>query len=47
MRKRYSLHRYRVGNGSKQFGVNLWGNSQRLGLEVSFWVWQISVMREF
>lgn len=44
--KRWSLHSFKVGNGSKQFGMHLWFNGQRAGLEMHFWVWELQIMRE-
>lgn len=35
------------GNGTKQFGTALWGNSRRLGWQINFWRWEIQIMRDF
>lgn len=45
--KRLSVHRYRIGNGSKYFGVDLWFNSQRVGLGFNVWTWELTLMWEF
>lgn len=34
------------GNGTKQFGTALWGNSSRLGWQINFWAWEVQTMRE-
>lgn len=34
------------GNGTKQFGVAVWGNGQRLGFEIHFWRWELQIMME-
>jgi hypothetical protein len=44
--RHWSVSSWQAKNGSKQFGVALWFNSQRACLQLSFWVWEIYVMRE-
>lgn len=44
--KKYTATIFKVGNGSKQFGVHVWFNNQRVGLEMHFWVWELQIMRE-
>lgn len=43
----WAFHCFRVGNGSKQFGGAFWFNSQRVGLQLNFWVWELQIMRDF
>lgn len=42
----WTVNNFRVGNGSKAFGVNLWFNTARVGLEIHYWTWEFTVMRE-
>ena len=44
---KWTFSYFRVGNGSKGIGGSLWWNSQRVGLEVSFGVWELQAMREW
>ena len=44
---KWSLLHYRLGNGSKAFGVTLWFNSQRVSIQVDYWIWQTLIMKEF
>jgi hypothetical protein len=44
--KRWTIAHFRVGNGSKQFGMSVWWNSDRAGLEIHFWLWGYQIMRE-
>lgn len=43
---RMRVYRHRTGNGSKAFGLTLWFNTVRMGLEVRFWVWEIQLIKE-
>lgn len=45
--RHFSIWPYTVGNGSKSFGGSLWFNSQRVGLELKFWVWEIQFIWDF
>lgn len=38
---------FRVGNGSKNFGVELWWNSTRFGFGGNFWTWEFGVMKDW
>lgn len=44
--KRWTLHKYKRGNGSKQFGAAIWWNGNRAALEVNFYLWDFHIMRE-
>ena len=43
---RLSLRKYRIGNGSKQFGMTAWFNSARIGFQIDFWTTEIMIMWE-
>ena len=45
--RKWTFSCFRVGNGSKQFGVHFWWNKQRAGLEIHFWTWMLQIMREW
>lgn len=44
---KYTFAHGKMGNGSKQFGVALWFNSQRVGLQLNVWTSEVQLMREF
>lgn len=37
---------YRVGNGSKLFGVVMWYNSSRYAVDLHFGVHQVTIIKE-
>lgn len=44
---RLTVNTMRVdGNGTKQFGIVLWGNASRVGLQFNFWAWETQIMVE-
>lgn len=46
--KRWSFACMRAdGNGTKQFGGAVWGNSARIGLQINFWCWELQIMWDF
>jgi hypothetical protein len=45
--KHLAIWPYKIGNGSKQFGLTLWFNSQRVGADFKFWVWELSITWDF
>lgn len=44
---RLSFWPYRVGNGSKSLGLSVWWNSQRVALQVDFFVWELQLIWDF
>ncbi len=44
---KWSFHCFCVGNGSKNFGLELWWNSNRFGIGGNFWTWEFLAMREW
>ena len=48
MGKKWTFGHTRVdGNGTKQFGLAVWGNASRLGFQINFWRWETQIMREW
>lgn len=43
---RWTLKRYKRGNGSKQVGGGIWWNDSRVALEVNLFLWDFHIMRE-
>lgn len=41
-----TFHGYKNGNGAWQFGLVVWFNSQRAGLEFHFAAWTVTWLRE-
>lgn len=45
--KRWSAGKHSAGKrGTKQFGITVWGNSQRVGFQANVWRWEFQLMRE-
>lgn len=44
--RKWTVSLYTNGHGSKTFGPLLYHNSQRAGLELYFWVWNLTILRE-
>lgn len=45
--KHLSLHPYKIGNGSKYVGGQVWWNSNRVALQLGFLVWEIQILWDF
>lgn len=43
----FSGYAYQVQNGSRSFGGSIWWNSERIGIEVSIWNWELQLTKEF